>query len=162
MRANILGETWPVHKCSGRASLRKRLLSCHPTGSGETEVGSFPREQERALGSLRNWRKHGWSPRRMERQEPDDAGSGGPWEGNVGGNRVVGSHWRIFSLGVTWSYMCFVKHWPQGGEWIGTRPGMVWAIRYIIWIAFSWFLFFLHSLPPVCKTIGLQRKHCNF
>ena len=76
------------------------------------------------------------------------------------GKQTVGDikQWEATEGGSAWEYMIinvFYKHWPRRGGWIGMGPEMVSASRYIISMASFWFLFFLHSLPPLyIKPLG--------
>lgn len=152
-----------VKKSSGRVSLRKNQLSCHHTDDRKWRDRSRQvLERTRGgIGSLRIWRKHGWNPQRMRRQEPGGPGPARPWKENIWGNKAVESHWRIFSLGVTWAYLFYktlASMWRV--DWNEARDGVG---SQVIYVAFFWCLIFLYSFPPLyARLLGSNEKAIIF
>lgn len=148
MREHILEETCPSWERFGQGPSKEETVKMPPDRWQEVER---PKKWAGFRGSKKgHWKfqelKEAWL-RPKENGEPGARWSRacGPWKENSWGKKAVGSHWRIFSLRITWSYLCFIKHRPQCREWIGARPEMVLAIGSVICVAFSWFLFFLQA-----------------
>lgn len=145
----------------------------------QEEAMKLPRDRWPEVERLKRWaafrgsRKGPWEFKELKEaglKPKEDGETGAGWSRAWWARRrkrlgkwSSGKPLKDVQLRTEWSLICFIKHWPQRGEWTGMRPELVSAIGCIICVAFSWFLFFLQGLPPLCvKPLGSNGRAVVF